>query len=1483
MIKKLVLVLLFAFIAVNSHAGLRDGLILHYSFNQNQGSAVTDESGQNHTGSVAGATFTADGRFNGAYSFDGVDDFILAGNLGYHEVGTISFWMNADVVENWRNPFSTDYASWDDNIRFETSSTGTFFGGGHGLGRGDLFMTAMEPQRWYHVAYVWDQTYVYGYLDGNLIFKNPHPPAWSKVHPDLPLSAGQYKATTLNFSNVAIGNGYSTEANRYWKGRIDEVRIYDRPLSAQEVLLLNQGREDSLILHYSFDTNNAPAVVDQSGVGHDATVTGALFTSAGKINAAYSFDGIDDAIHVPQRSTFEIKDDFTVAVWFFAKSAQEGPLVEWANGPSKGVQLWTNAQAGEWNGKGTGINLTNGSTQNTISVANPAINQWHHLAATFTKSTGRGVVYLDGIKVAEQTFTGLAPLTALPVVIGRDPASAKTFNGLLDDPRVYSKALSASDIRALYDAYTHGRVYQNFENDNGSGPEYGWPIGPVTTTRMTQQKHAGSYGWKLVVPSGTAIWNGGTGLKAQKDAWNFNLQAERHDRLTFWMLAQPNGSAPQTVRVKFFDHDQYVWDPAHNKDGFTAAIEQRLPAGVWTQGTILLSQLPSNFEFNNLDKIEIFVQNPGTYYIDDIEITSADRVYQSFEARAGVTTPDPNEYGWAWNGTGALITAAPAEGLRSWLLTATNVPPDWSGMGLKYQGKWFGDTGTVNDIWDTALRPSRMNPPLYDELTFSFKQTGNNKLANNIEVGFFDTGLYNGGQKIWTDQRGNYNEWARLAIPLAKLPANFNFDHLSKIEMAVFWGGGYNIDDIRVPKYPALTIDESRIRSGLIEWPAIPGAVKYVLERSSSGQGGWSTVYSGPLNSYQTTSLTPYWFRVRWESDLNSARATVPYISGTSEAFKYEPLPVLIRKDSLQAGSVEWTFIPQASLYEVQSGTTRFGPWTQIYQGAYKVPPAIPASVGKWYRARAIQKNASGGVSATGNWSPALLHDPSAFVTAQGTALYDKSTGGHLLKLTGMNLGSYLLIEPWMMFGSGHAFVNTFPDDWTIRQTLINRPAIGLAGWKTLQRQYQQAYLKESDLDKLVEMGVNFVRLPLLAYDLRTYNDAGQWTQSAFDFSAIDRMIKLCADRGLYVLLDLHGAPGAQSKEFHTGRRNWNQLFNPANDAFRQRTVELWKALAERYRDNPSVMGYDVLNEPFGALSPEYFATPQAGYTALWSLYDRIYDAIRNSPGQNGAGDLKHLIVFEAIPSGRDWDTLPNPATYGWQNVMYQLHYYGFAFGEKGETNGTLTYDQHVAYLADKVQFSRQAEFNVPVLIGEFNGFNEARTWELLTNTFNTQGWNWSPWSYKHRDTSTDWGLYWHTLYNDAVPDPANDALEVLNRKLARYTTEDYHRRHNSLFGILKSKAKLPGYIPNLTAASGNRSVTLSWSEPYTASPVTSYKVRYGTVASGGFASVVTDNAVPGITISNLTNGVSYQFRVEAVTAEGAGPQSNTVTGQPHL
>ncbi|MBL8012765.1 MAG: cellulase family glycosylhydrolase, partial [Candidatus Omnitrophica bacterium] len=425
--------------------------------------------------------------------------------------------------------------------------------------------------------------------------------------------------------------------------------------------------------------------------------------------------------------------------------------------------------------------------------------------------------------------------------------------------------------------------------------------------------------------------------------------------------------------------------------------------------------------------------------------------------------------------------------------------------------------------------------------------------------------------------------------------------------------------------------------------------------------------------------------------------------------------------------------------------------------------------------------------------------------------------------LKGINLGNVLLIEPWMT-GITVGDPVKADDDYNIREKLIAR--FGLAEANRLFEIFQNSYLNEYDMDEILRTGSNLVRLPIYYRAIRDIDETtGQWKAgSAFNFTAIDRIVQWCEDRGLYVLLDLHGAPGAQSKEMHSGRTSadtpsagfYHKLFHPTDTTYRQRTVELWQAISNRYKFNPTVMGYDLLNEPFGAIDPVYYPNRANGIAALWALYDQLYKAIR-------VNDTKHIIVMESIPSDKDWDTLPPPSQFSWTNVMYQFHYYGFRLNAAGKIVGVLTPDEQKQYLisgaaADcaqyphdnkfcgKLNFSKQNQYNVPVLIGEFNAFDQRSMWDLYLQTFYEQNWSWTMWSYKHHPPRELWGLYTHLNYNDVAPNLSVDSAPVIEQKFAKYDTLIHHEPNITLFKVLREylsrglfvlQSSLAGRTPN--------------------------------------------------------------------------------------
>src|SRR5213075_1552840 len=250
-----------------------------------------------------------------------------------------------------------------------------------------------------------------------------------------------------------------------------------------------------------------------------------------------------------------------------------------------------------------------------------------------------------------------------------------------------------------------------------------------------------------------------------------------------------------------------------------------------------------------------------------------------------------------------------------------------------------------------------------------------------------------------------------------------------------------------------------------------------------------------------------------------------------------------------------------------------------------------------------------------------VLLSADGFVKAAGTVLRDGHGAGDVVLLQGTNLGGWLLKEGWMtpMDSSGAS-----PDDYTARQTLINR--FGAATADSLIDSYENSWITTNDLDNIKAMEMNVVRLPFWYRNLQ--DEDGTWRADAVE--RMDWLVSNAWARGIYTILDFHGVVGGQSTADHTGR-----VRSPAEfwtvPSYQQRTIDIWTKIAQHYAGFPGVAAYDLINEPGG--------TPNS--TTLWNMYDRMYHAIR-------AVDPDHLITMEGAYGSWNWSMLPNPATYGW-------------------------------------------------------------------------------------------------------------------------------------------------------------------------------------------------------------------------------------------
>jgi len=206
--------------------------------------------------------------------------------------------------------------------------------------------------------------------------------------------------------------------------------------------------QGGLAAHWKFDEGAGTVVVDSSTNGNNGTLTNGTVWVTGWSSNALSFDGVDDYVEVANSPSLGITGDITVAAWI-----KRGALGDYGGIVAKtdGDNIWDYDFYFDSGADNLHFWSDSQSPQNTISTGTVSDTDWHHVAATRSGETV--TFYIDGAPAGTVTISGDSADNPIPVRIGTDGpgySGDSMFNGLIDDVRIYNRALSASEIRALY-------------------------------------------------------------------------------------------------------------------------------------------------------------------------------------------------------------------------------------------------------------------------------------------------------------------------------------------------------------------------------------------------------------------------------------------------------------------------------------------------------------------------------------------------------------------------------------------------------------------------------------------------------------------------------------------------------------------------------------------------------------------------------------------------------------------------------------------------------------------------------------------------------------------------------------------------------------------------------------------------------------------------------------------------------------------------
>jgi hypothetical protein len=199
--------------------------------------------------------------------------------------------------------------------------------------------------------------------------------------------------------------------------------------------------QTGLVAAYSFNEGTGTATADASGNGHTGTVSGATWAAAGKNGAALSFDGVNDWVTIADTNLLDLTSGMTLEAWIRPSLVSNWRTVILKE---RGAGLSYSLYSSNDNGRpSTWIFRSNDAESTSPSAL--AVNTWVHLAATYDGATLR--LYANGVQVSSKAVTGAMTTSTSPLRIGGNAVWTEFFGGLIDDVRVYNRALTATEIQ----------------------------------------------------------------------------------------------------------------------------------------------------------------------------------------------------------------------------------------------------------------------------------------------------------------------------------------------------------------------------------------------------------------------------------------------------------------------------------------------------------------------------------------------------------------------------------------------------------------------------------------------------------------------------------------------------------------------------------------------------------------------------------------------------------------------------------------------------------------------------------------------------------------------------------------------------------------------------------------------------------------------------------------------------------------------------
>lgn len=1047
-------------------------------------------------------------------------------------------------------------------------------------------------------------------------------------------------------------------------------------------------------------------------------------------------------------------------------------------------------------------------------------------------------------------------------------------------------------------------VFADFEgqtlNSNASG------------SLTTDEKHGGEQALKYDSKTNSQ-WN----VEITTDAESGSVDVSKQQYLSFWLKDEKSN----TVEVKLVDasgKDSKVWTSMSSE------------SGEWTHFYVPLSSY-SGIDLTAIKTVAFWEYNDGVYYIDDICFTSENGEAQEPEKPALDGEPtwfqnfEAEDASGTFEFSQAGVTASVDEGV--------GCEKDGSATkGLVYE-KEDSSSPEKTDGSIVIKSDSPVDASRFRYLIFYIKdmQGSNTLKVSLIDADGKETDFGGNG---WCEVKTQKEKWKQYAVPLDGRAGKIDWTRVTGIRIGEWNAGTYYIDNVYFDNYlftgtPDSGITVPEVASGEVKPSVEPGkgvesqSVELIAEKGAeiyytldgTEPTIESTKYTGALEITGSTVIKA----IAVKSDGTPGEGTsgevytftyeiVPYpVTATSEPGTYTDSAVVefrtkndkdliyyttdgtipARNEGTTRQFIKPMLLTESTTFKAVAYNAKTGAVNDATELAYIIEksgetaaPVFSKPEGTYGKAIEVELLAEGDIYYTTDGSEpttastkyesvirvdnamklrtiavvdsktseiaeasyTIHSEASPFLKADGKVLKDNYGTGDVITLRGTNAGGWLVTEDWQC-------PTNAKDQLTAQKVFTER--FGAETAQELIDYYQDNWWTEEDFDLVKAEGMNMLRLPITYFEM--LNEDGSLKETAFD--RLEWFVENCEKRGLYVLIDMHGAVGSQNGKDHSGDITIPDVGDfYGNEENINKTIELWKAIAEKYKDNPWVCGYDLLNEP------------SAVGTVQFEVYDRIYKAIRTI-------DKNHVMYMQAI-----WEPthLPDPSFYGWQNVAYEYHFYGWDVEKDVEGQRK--------FIESKVKMvNEDTNYDVPLLVGEFTFFSVLDSWNAM-DLFEEEGWSYTTWTYKVTGEGSSWGIF---TSGHAKVDIYKDSVDVIKEKWApeKLNTSSFVRNDEIADKLKIYFANNADNKPGTTSATGiSLTKKLSIEQNKTASlnaktvpDNTAYPALKFTSSNPAVADVDADGVVTAKTVGTAMITVTnlYGMKEEvAVTVREAGSTS---------